>query len=187
MVISRPMMTAAVSVISARGSLLTISTSATATMSLSATGSRNAPRRDVCPRRLARYPSSESVIPASANSSPADGIRPRVRHVEQQCHQGNRANAKPRQGIRPIQRHPRFRHSLQSGRSRARMQVIIKTSGEGRPDSGDLFKICDAGAQDTLQARRSVSATGGVSPGRVPECSPVSTRCTAWRACAGDP
>lgn len=71
--------------------------------------------------------------------------------LEQQCHQGNRADAKPRQSIRPIQRHSRFgTHSI--GRSRARMQVIIKTSGEGRPDSGDLFKIRDPRAQHPLKA-----------------------------------
>jgi hypothetical protein len=32
------------------------------------------------------------------------------------------------------------------------MQVIIKTSGEGRPDSGDLFEIGNARTQHTLQA-----------------------------------
>src|SRR5438105_9827081 len=38
-----------------------------------------------------------------------------------------------------------------SGSSGARMQVIIKTSGESRPDSGDLFKIGNAGPQYALQ------------------------------------
>jgi hypothetical protein len=32
------------------------------------------------------------------------------------------------------------------------MQVIIKASGQRRPDSGDLFEIGHASAQHTLQA-----------------------------------
>ncbi|MEA3183447.1 MAG: hypothetical protein QOI59_6970, partial [Gammaproteobacteria bacterium] len=33
----------------------------------------------------------------------------------------------------------------------ARMQVIIKASRQGRPDSGDLFEVGDAGPQYALQ------------------------------------
>ena len=40
--------------------------SAAATISLSATGSRNAPKAEVWPQRRARYPSAQSVIAASA-------------------------------------------------------------------------------------------------------------------------
>ena len=52
--ISRPMMTAAVKVTYHTGLRLTMSTNAVATMSLSATGSRKAPSRDVCPSLRAR-------------------------------------------------------------------------------------------------------------------------------------
>src|SRR5690349_1111147 len=54
-------------------SLLSSNTSATATMSLSATGSRNAPSLEVWPILRAKYPSRESVMPAAANNRPAAG------------------------------------------------------------------------------------------------------------------
>ena len=56
-----------------RESALTIKTNAAATISLSATGSRNAPSREVSPSLRAKYPSSVSVMPASANPTPAAG------------------------------------------------------------------------------------------------------------------
>ena len=64
MVISRPTMMTAAIAIQMRGSAKTSRTSAVATMSLSATGSRKAPNLDVCPRRRARKPSNQSVTAA---------------------------------------------------------------------------------------------------------------------------
>ena len=62
--ISRPMMIMH-SHASARSSQ-TRTISAATTMSLSATGSRNAPKADVCPQRRASHPSAQSVIAATA-------------------------------------------------------------------------------------------------------------------------
>ena len=52
--ISRPMITVAMMETNHRGSALTIRTSAAATINLSATGSRNAPRREVRPSLRAK-------------------------------------------------------------------------------------------------------------------------------------
>ena len=71
--ISRPMMMIA-SHASARFSW-TSRISAAATISLSATGSRNAPNALVCPQRRASQPSSQSVIAATAKTHIAVQLR----------------------------------------------------------------------------------------------------------------
>ena len=70
MVSSRPMMMTATTA-SRRPSATSI-TSATHTMSLSATGSRKAPKAEVCPSRRASQPSSQSVSAAATNSTVAE-------------------------------------------------------------------------------------------------------------------
>src|SRR3989442_14076391 len=63
MVISRPMMMNAMMALTSRNS--TSTSSAPATINLSATGSRNAPNEDVSFQRRARNPSNQSVTAAT--------------------------------------------------------------------------------------------------------------------------
>ncbi len=72
-VISRPMMIIAMMSSNQRDCACTSITSTIATISLSATGSRNSPNRDVWPKRRATQPSMKSVTAAIPNRIAAIG------------------------------------------------------------------------------------------------------------------
>ena len=84
-------------------SLLTSSTSATATMSLSATGSGNAPSRDVCPMRRANRP-IQRIGDAGQREQQAGGrVRPLEGWIEQDDDQRDREDPQPGQRVWQVQ------------------------------------------------------------------------------------
>jgi hypothetical protein len=108
MAISRPMMMSATSTLARSRSTSTIS--AAATMSLSATGSRKAPKADIWFRRRASQPSSQSVIAARAKMAVAVRLmamlgHPAVGQVEHRHEQRDQQDAQPGQGVGQVERH----------------------------------------------------------------------------------
>src|SRR4051812_42577865 len=85
-------------------------------------------------------------MPAAAKSSPAAGS----------AHEYGMKNKRTISGIAAMRIHVSVFGTFQSIRSRSgslgtRVQVIIKTSGQGCADSGHLLEVGDSGPHDPLQ------------------------------------